>query len=149
MAFLGIVFCYSGDWERGLSLTRRAMDLNPHHPGWYRYATFFNEYRQRHYAEALTILQKINLPDHWPQHYTTAMTHAQLGNRSAATAEVERTLRLWPDFERDVVTRHIEKWIRGQPELVTHIIDGLELAGFRLRRPDGEEGASRPIDSPR
>ena len=77
------------------------------------------------------------------------MTHAQLGNRSAAKAKVERTLRLWPDFERDVVTGHIEKWIRGQPELVTHIIDGLELAGFRLRRPDGEEGASRPIDSPR
>jgi hypothetical protein len=34
------------------------MDLNPRHPGWYRYATFFNEYRQRQYAEALTILHK-------------------------------------------------------------------------------------------
>jgi len=34
------------------------MDLNPHHPGWYRYATFFNEHRQRQYAEALTILHK-------------------------------------------------------------------------------------------
>jgi hypothetical protein len=29
----------------------------------------------------------------------------------------------------------LEKWIRGRPELVPHIIDGLELAGFRLRRP--------------
>jgi hypothetical protein len=47
------------------------------------------------------------------------------------------------------MTGHIEKWIRGQPELVTHIIDGLELAGFRLRRLDGEIGASRPIDRPR
>lgn len=58
MAMLGILFGYSGDWERGVELTTRAMALNPHHPGWYRFSTFFNEYRQGHYAEALAIAQR-------------------------------------------------------------------------------------------
>jgi len=35
MAHLGLLFCFSGDWERGLRLTKRAINLCPHHPGWY------------------------------------------------------------------------------------------------------------------
>ena len=27
---------FTGDWERGRALVARAMELNPHHPGWYR-----------------------------------------------------------------------------------------------------------------
>lgn len=79
MAMLGILTGYGGDWDRAVELTTRAMALNPHHPGWYRFATFFNAYRQGRYAEALEIVQKLNLPDYFPTHYTEAMTQAQLG----------------------------------------------------------------------
>ena len=92
MAYVGRLFCYSGDWERGIQLTTRAIQLSPHHPGWYHFGIFFNEYRQRRYAEALAILQTVNMPDYWVMHFITAMTQAQLGNQSAAQAEVERTL---------------------------------------------------------
>ena len=27
---------FMGEWDRGTALIRRAMELNPHHPGWYR-----------------------------------------------------------------------------------------------------------------
>ena len=27
---------FAGDWDRGCALIDRAMELNPHHPGWYR-----------------------------------------------------------------------------------------------------------------
>jgi len=63
MAHLGLLFCFSGDWERGLRLTKRAINLCPHHPGWYLLGNFFDEYRRRHYAEALAVHQKINMPD--------------------------------------------------------------------------------------
>jgi hypothetical protein len=86
MAHLGLLFCFSGDWERGLRLAQRVIDLCPHHPGWYRYGNFFHEYRQRHYAEALAIHQKINMPDFWVARCFAAMTQAQLGNRAAAEA---------------------------------------------------------------
>jgi hypothetical protein len=41
MAFMGILMSYAGDWERGCALTEKAMQLNPHHPGWYRFISFF------------------------------------------------------------------------------------------------------------
>ena len=137
MAHLGLLFCFSGDWERGLRLAERAIDLCPHHPGWYRYGNFFNEYRQRHYSEALAIHQKINMPDFWVAHCFTAMTQAQLGNRAAAQSEVERTLHLWPEFERIFGMKHLGKWFRNQPDLIAHILEGVKLAGFRLR-PENE-----------
>jgi len=63
MAHLGLLFCFSSDWECGLRLTKRAINLCPHHPGWYLLGNFFDEYRRRHYAEALAVHQKINMPD--------------------------------------------------------------------------------------
>ncbi|MGH7936794.1 MAG: protein kinase domain-containing protein, partial [Chthoniobacterales bacterium] len=139
IAHLGLLFCLSGDWEKGLQLATRAIDLCPHHPGWYCYGHFFNEYRQRHYAEALAILQQINMPDFWGAHYFAAMTQAQLGNPDAARAEVERTLEMWPDFEATFGRKHLKKWIRNQPDLIAHVIEGVELAGFRLST-DGNNG---------
>ena len=73
------------------------------------------------------------MPDFWVAHCFTAMTQAQLGNRAAAQAEVERTLHLWPEFERIFGTKHLGKWFRNQPDLIAHILEGVKLAGFRLR----------------
>ena len=33
---------FAGDWDRGCALIERAMELNPHHPGWYRLMFSFN-----------------------------------------------------------------------------------------------------------
>jgi TolB-like protein len=132
MAYVGRLFCYSGDWERGLELTRKAIQLSPHHPGWYHFGLFFDEYRHRRYAEGLAILQTINMPDYWVMHFITAMTQAQVGNRSAAHAEVERTLQLSPDFEQFFGRAHMQKWMPNQPDLVEHILEGGRLAGFRI-----------------
>ena len=32
-AILGMMIAYAGDWEYGLGVVKRAMQLNPHHPG--------------------------------------------------------------------------------------------------------------------
>ncbi len=137
MAHLSLLFCLSNEWERGIQLATRAIELNPNHPGWYRYGLFFNEYRQRHYAGALAILQKINMPEYWAAHYVAAMTHAQLGNHSGAKEEVGRTLRVFPEFERFFGRAHLQKWIPNQPDLVEHILEGVRMAGFRLQT-DGD-----------
>lgn len=140
MAYVGRLFCYSGDWERGIQLTTRAIQLSPHHPGWYHYGILLNEYRQRRYAEALAILQTINMPGYWVMHFITAITQAQLGNRSAAQIEVERTLRLCPEFEQFFGRTHLRKWIPNQPDLVEHMLQGVKLAGFRLREEPNDCG---------
>ena len=34
------MIAYAGDWEYGLGMVERAMQLNPHHAGWYHYVVF-------------------------------------------------------------------------------------------------------------
>jgi len=136
MAMIGIMMGYSGDWERSVELTTNAMRLNPQHAGWYYFNTFFNEYRQHRYAEALAIAQKINMPNYWAAPMVLAITHAQLGHEAAAKSAAEDLLRNWPTFEQDYYQQGLVKWIYGQPELIEHVNEGLRKAGINLRVPE-------------
>jgi hypothetical protein len=80
------------------------------------------------------------MPEYFATQYVMAMTQARLGNLPAARAEAKKTLQLWPDFERDFVTGHVQKWIQAQPDLIEHILEGLELAGFHVRRAGRADG---------
>ena len=141
MAILGILMGYGGDWERGVELTTKAMELNPHHPGWYRFTTFFNAYHQKRYEEALTIVEKMNLSEYFATHYATAIAQSQLGRIPEARAAIKECVRLWPDFEQGILSGHLEKWMYAQPDLIEHIVDGLELAGLDMRGPGEGQGA--------
>ena len=135
MALMGILTSYSGDWERGVEWTTRAMAMNPHHPGWYRFTTFFDSYHRGDYTEALATAQRINLPDYFATHYALAIAHAQLGNTEEAKQATDAVLRLWPEFEQEVYGGHLEKWMFAQPDLISHIVEGLEKAGLAVRQP--------------
>jgi hypothetical protein len=73
------------------------------------------------------------MPDYWVAHLLAAMTHARLGNHAAAQEAGQRIRQLWPAFEQVFGKKHLEKWIRNQPELVDDFIEGVQLAGIRLR----------------
>ncbi len=133
IAFLGIITAYGGDWERGVELTKTAMALNPHHPGWYRFAMFFDHYRKGEYAEALAVAQKINMPNYYAHHCLLAISHAQLGNAKAAKDSAGEVLRLYPDFEAKGKEEWLDKWLFAQPALVEQIIEGLQKAGVNMR----------------
>jgi len=136
MAMVGIMMGYSGDWESGVELTTRAMRLNPHHAGWYYFSTFFNEYRQHQYSEALEIAKKINLPEYWAYWVAIAIANAQLGNEEAAQSAAEHLLRVWPNVERDYYQIGMVNWAYSQAELLTHVSEGLRKAGINLQVPD-------------
>src|SRR5678816_118042 len=55
MAFLGSFIAYSGDWERGCALAEKGMDLNPNHPGWFRFTSYFKEFAKQDYRAALDL----------------------------------------------------------------------------------------------
>ena len=139
LACLGRLVCYSGEWERGIQLSRRAIELSPHHPGWYHIGIIVNEYRLRRYPQALAELQVSNKPDYWVMHYITAIIQAQLGNWSAARAAVERTLLVQPDFAREFGKAHLQKWFPHQPVLVDQLIEDTKLAGFHLQSETGHQ----------
>ena len=132
IALLAILLGYSGDWEQSVALMDRAMELNPDHPGWYRFNGFMNEYRQGHYAAALDIAQRINLPGYWGDPLARTVAYAQLGNETEARAAARDLLALWPDFETEYYRKGLINWIYNQPALVDQIIDGLRKAGLEM-----------------
>jgi TolB-like protein/predicted Ser/Thr protein kinase len=128
-AYLGFLIAYAGDWERGCALAAQARRLNPHHPGWYWFPSFFDAYRKSDYRGALDLALKINMPGFWRTNLALAMAYGQLGEREAAGNAVRELLALRPDFP--VVARE-ELGKFWDPELVKHLIDGLRKAGLEI-----------------
>jgi TolB-like protein/predicted Ser/Thr protein kinase len=128
-AYLGFLIAYAGDWEGGCALVERARQLNPHHPGWYWFPSFFDAYRKQDYRGALDFALKINMPGFWRTSLALATAYGQLGEREAASNAVRDLLAVKPDFA--VVAREeLAKW--WDPQLVEHLIDGLRKAGLEI-----------------
>lgn len=138
LAMLGIVMGYGGDWEQSVLLTTKAMQLNPNHPGWYRFNTFMNEYRQGHYDAALEIALRINMPEYWGDGLARTIAYGQLGNLEAASEASRDLLRVWPEFESEYVDKGLKNWIFNQPLFAEQIIEGLQKAGLDMVREEDQ-----------
>jgi TolB-like protein len=128
-AFLGELLTYLGDRERGLALAGRAKQLNPHFPGWYWYADFYDAYRRGDYRSALDLALKVNLPGHWFMHAARSAAHGQLGELAAAARAVQDLLTVRPDFTT-TARKHIERWWNS--EYVEQLVEGWRKAGLQM-----------------
>jgi TolB-like protein/cytochrome c-type biogenesis protein CcmH/NrfG len=133
LATMGTLTAYSGDWEHGCALVDSALRLNPHHPGWYWFAHYFNAYRKGDYRGALSIALKFNMPGFFISHALTAAVYGQLGMHEPAQKELQELLAIRRDFAVEA-RQEFEK--SYAPELVQHLIDGLRKAGLEV--PDLE-----------
>src|SRR5262249_19141780 len=62
LGVMGNMLTDSGDFERGPNLVRRAMELNPHFPDWFRCAVAAESFQKADYAGALAELARMNMP---------------------------------------------------------------------------------------
>jgi TolB-like protein/Flp pilus assembly protein TadD len=143
VALLGELLICAGDPERGLELARRARQLNPHHPGWYWYADFYDSYTRGDYRGALDFVLKVNLPGHWFSHAAMAAALGQLGERETAARALAEALRLRPGFAA-TVREDVEKWW-WKPEHAERLIDGFRKAGLDVPAPSGADTAAKPV----
>jgi TolB-like protein len=132
LAMIGILMGYAGDWARSVELTKRARALNPDHPGWYRFSAFFHAFLQGRYEEALSIAERINLPDYFADSYCRAIAHAALGHEREAAAAVRDFQATWPGNPADFRKTHLENWFFARPDLIERIVDGLRKAGLDI-----------------
>ncbi|MGA7752107.1 MAG: protein kinase [Candidatus Sulfotelmatobacter sp.] len=134
-AYMGSLFAYSGDWERGCPLSEKARRINPHHPGWYWFVPFYDAYRKGEYRAALEIALKVNMPGFWRAQAALAATYGQLGELELARNAVRELLSIRPDFA-STVRAELEKW--HYTELVEHLLDGLRKAGLEIPTDKGK-----------
>jgi tetratricopeptide (TPR) repeat protein len=124
-AFLGVITAYSGDWERGLELVERSIDLNPNHPGWYYFPAFHYAYINSDYPRALEIALKINMPGYFFNHTALAAAYGQLGEPQRASAVLNELRTLAPGLK---VREEYRKWF--DDEITKQLMDGLRKAGL-------------------
>jgi tetratricopeptide (TPR) repeat protein len=130
LAELGGLLGYTGELERGLAMTEKAMKLNPHYPGWYYAAVFNHYYHKKNYVEALLAAQHWNEPYQYWNQVHLAQAYAFLGDEDNARAAITKLLELRPDFA-DVAKEEIEMW-GNTDEFVEHELDGLRKAGLDI-----------------
>jgi len=128
-AILGNMIAYAGDWEDGLGIVERAMQLNPHHAGWYHFVASCDAYRKRDYRGALASALKVNMPAyHWPYVYLAAV-YGQLGEQQRARTVLRELDALVPNFGT-IAREEFGKWLDA--ELTEHLLDGLRKAGLQI-----------------
>ena len=137
-AYIGSLMAYAGDWERGGALVVRARDLNPHHPGWYWFPSFFDAYRKNDYRAALGFTLKVNMPNFWRTNLALAAVYGQLGEQAAARNATRELLALRPDFPA-IAYKELGKW--WKPDLVEHLLEGLRKAGLEINGKESKVAA--------
>jgi TolB-like protein/cytochrome c-type biogenesis protein CcmH/NrfG len=138
-AFIGNLIAYSGDWERGRAVVESAMQLNPHHPGWYWFVSFNDAYRRRDYRGALGFALKFNQPGNFYTHAVIAEAYGQLGMREEARKALQELLAIRPDFAR-TAREEFGRWF-DDLAFIEHQLDGLRKAGLDVPAPAGADPA--------
>jgi adenylate cyclase len=121
---------FAGQWERGITLLRKAAELNPNHQSWYHLTYAFDSYQRGDYADALAEAQQINAPGWWRQHLMLAMTHGQLGQTEAAQRSLARLVELYPPIAKGP-RADFRKWNFSE-DLIDRFIEGLRKAGLGI-----------------
>ncbi len=126
--YLGHLIAFSGNWERGCELAERARQLNPNHPSWYWAVFFLDAYRKGDYVSAHQFLMRGNPQKNYLMHALLAAGNAQIGESEMAARHLREMLTMMPDFPL-IGRDEFSKWY--PPELVEHLIEGLEKAGLQ------------------
>jgi TolB-like protein/Tfp pilus assembly protein PilF len=123
-AFVGSLLAYSGDWDRGMVLVRRAIDLNPDHSGWLHQTVFFDEYRRGQYEDALNEVKRSNVPNNLSNLLLTAAAAGQLGRGREALSAFDVLRRNHPSFVSPDKTRpFLAAWL-WENDFIDHLMDG-------------------------
>jgi adenylate cyclase len=128
-ASLGTHMFYSGRWEEGITVVRRAVALNPRHPAWLHGVLASDHYRRGDYEAALAEIKKNTRHDTMRRIILVA-TYGQLGRQREAEAALEDLLAQSPDFAADPVAELRRIYLSD--EIVADYAEGLRLAGLVL-----------------
>jgi adenylate cyclase len=122
----GEILTWLGRPEEGIEWIRRAMRLNPYHPErfWSHLGRAY--YSARRYPETVEAFSRISRPDH-THHAFLAAALVQMGDRIAAGAHRDETLRRQPGFRAGAYLDTLHYKLERDRE---HCCEGLISAGF-------------------
>jgi TolB-like protein/DNA-binding winged helix-turn-helix (wHTH) protein/Flp pilus assembly protein TadD len=130
---LGTWLSFTGRWEEGTAMVRKAIDLNPKvYPRWWHAALGKNHYRKGEFDAALAEFKTMSLPNWWWNQVELAYTYGQLGDVENARAAAARLAELYPGFDLEKAVLEHRKF-SFEPGYIELAVDGLRKAGVPER----------------
>jgi len=132
---IGNWLAFSGRWDEGVAMVRKAIALNPKiYPRWWHAALGKNHFRKGEYREALVEFKNMNLPNWWWNQVELAYTYGQLGEMENARAAVTKLLELYPGFDLEKAALEHMKF-SFERSYIERAIEGLRKAGVPQKSP--------------
>jgi tetratricopeptide (TPR) repeat protein len=125
---IGYIMTLVGEWERGTTLIRKVMDLNPYYKPVVHYTLWLDWIRQGEYENAYLETFSFRRPLLFWNPLAKAATCGLLGRNEEGEKATRDLLELKPDFEgrgRDLIERYIKF-----SDIVERVIRGLNSVGF-------------------
>ena len=115
----GLRLAFTGEWDRGRTLIKKAITLNPLHPHWYRIPEVVYFYNYGEYLQALAELDRIEMPGFFWTHLLRAAILGQLDRLDEAGVAAQGLLKLKPAFRLEAASL-IKAWHFPEPTLSKH-----------------------------
>ena len=128
LAVIGMHLMQTGEWEQGLELVQKAMELNPYHPNWHYLVLSLYHLHGRRYPVALNSINRFAALDFFPFQVNLAVIHGYLGNQNEARKALGRMFDLWPDAAHQM-KEILDFWFPFE-DLAEVFSQGLMKAGF-------------------
>ena len=129
LGLIGVYTAYAGKWDRGLALMRKAVVLNPHHPGYYYMVFGAAHLRQGKYEEALLEYEKMDLPGFFLAQIPLVAVNAHLRRERETQAAMAQLLELRPGYNLEQCAEDLRRF--GFPKDVGEpLLKGLRMAGL-------------------
>jgi TolB-like protein len=126
IADVAVTILWLGRIDEAYDLTKKAMQLDPHPPGWYYFTVAFCQYMRRSDELALVALEQANMPGFYIYHAWRTMTLGRLGRIEEARKAAQETLRLKPGFS---VEHHYRRYNVSE-EILRQFLEGLPGTGL-------------------
>ena len=127
---LGSWLSFSGRWDDGIAMVKKAIMLNSKgYPRWWHAAIGKDHYRRHEFQAALDEFKKMNLTNWWWYQLELTYTYGQLGDVENAQIAITKLLELYPGFDLDQAVLEHQKYSFEQ-SYIDLVLDGLRKAGF-------------------
>ena len=130
VAALGVRITYAEKSGRGVALIRKAMALNPAHPGWYWFPIAYDHFRTQDYHAAVEAARRVDMPGFWYMHLWLAAAYGALGDTERGRAALANIDAINPAFKHDPV-KYLRLWFKSE-EAVQQFVSGLRKSGLEI-----------------
>ncbi|HJZ12321.1 MAG TPA: hypothetical protein VJ521_09230, partial [Acidobacteriota bacterium] len=133
LATLGGLLVHTREFERGAKLTHRAIELNPHHAGWFYFPLIWDHCSRGEWEQMLERAKRINMPGVWWVPLVIASACGHLGRKAEAAAAMNELLAIDPEFASHA-RDHMGPLLSASG-LIDSLIEGLQKAGLQIPDP--------------